>query len=317
MEIAEMIEKCRQAEKWQFPQMKENIPHGDMPGDKISVDEDHVRKAKLIFRELVKLLPEVLANSKKGKAVITICGGSGVGKSEIASILNYYFNELGLKGYTLSGDNYPRRIPMYNDAERLRIFRESGLRNMIHEGVYTSERFLVVQQLQKEGKDADPSYQEKYDWFRAYLDGGREGLERYLGTPEEINYTELERIVWNFKEGADKIWLKRMGRDDTAMWFDEVDFRNTSLLFVEWTHGNSEFYQGVDIPVLLNSTPKETLEHRRKRNRDGQTDSPFTTLVLNIEQQELREQAHKARIIVSKQGELLDYEQYQTLMGKE
>ena len=101
MEIAEMIEKCRQAEKWQFPQLKENIPHGDMPGDKISVDEDHVRKAKLIFRELVKLLPEVLANSKKGKAVITICGGSGVGKSEIASILNYYFNERGLKGYTL------------------------------------------------------------------------------------------------------------------------------------------------------------------------------------------------------------------------
>ncbi len=310
MDRKQTIELCRQAENWQPPELPAQIPQGDMPGDRISIDGGHIAKAQMIFRELVKMLPDVLAESKCGRAVITVCGGSGVGKSEIASLLTFYFNQLGIGSYTLSGDNYPRRIPVYNDAERLRIFRESGLRNMIREGVYTEEHFAVLQKFQREGTDADAFHMQEYPWLSSYLSGGRQGLERYLGTPEEINFLELEHIVWEFKEGAEQIWLKRMGRDDTAMWFEQVDFHGISLLLIEWTHGNSDFYQGVDVPVLLNSTPQETLEHRRRRNRDGKTDSPFTTLVLNVEQQELAQQAHKAKLIVSRQGELLSYEQY-------
>ena len=59
------------------------------------------------------------------------------------------------------------------------------------------------------------------------------------------------------------------------------------------------------------------MEYRRARNRDGATDSPFTTMVLEIEQELLKRQAHKAKIILSKQGELLSYEQYQALMMRE
>jgi alpha-galactosidase len=70
----------------------------------------------------------------------------------------------------------------------------------------------------------------------------------------------------------------------------------------------------VDIPVLLNSTPEETLAHRRSRNRDGKIDSPFTMRVLEIEQQMLHSQANKAKIIISKQGELLTYDEYKALM---
>ena len=36
-----------------------------------------------------------------------------------------------MKAYTLSGDNYPHRIPKYNDAERLHVFRESAIRGMV------------------------------------------------------------------------------------------------------------------------------------------------------------------------------------------
>ena len=308
---------CKKAQTWQLPEIPSEIPQGDMPGDKIAINEGHITKAQLIFRELVKKLPEVVEKSKNNRVVITVCGGSGVGKSEIASLLSFYFNQLGIGSYTLSGDNYPRRIPMYNDAERLRIFRECGLRQMIRESVYTKEHFVQLQTFQREGTDADFAHVTEYPWMKAYLSGGKEGLERYLGTPEEINFTQLEHIVWLFKEGKEHIWLKRMGRDDTAMWFDEVDFSEISLLIIEWTHGNSDFYQGVDIPVLLNSTPQETLEHRRARNRDGKTDSTFTTLVLTVEQKELEEQAHKAKIIVSKQGELLSYEQYLAQMKKD
>lgn len=87
-------------------------------------------------------------------------------------------------------------------------------------------------------------------------------------------------------------------------------------MIIEWTHGNSGCYQGVDIPILLNSTPQETLEHRRTRNRDGAVDSPFTMMVLELEQELLKRQAYKAKMIVSKKGELLTYEEYEKQMGK-
>jgi len=105
-----------------------------------------------------------------------------------------------------------------------------------------------------------------------------------------------------------------MGRDETALWYEEVDFSDKQILIIEWTHGNSDNYQGVDIPILLNSTPQETLAHRRARNRDGKTDSAFTMMVLEIEQNMLHRQAKKAKIILSKNGELLTYDDYCRLM---
>ena len=65
-----------------------------------------------------------------------------------------------------------------------------------------------------------------------------------------------------------------------------------------------------DIPIYLNSTPMQTLEHRRLRNRDAQTDSAFTTMVLNIEQRKLDSQAWKARVILSREGEKITYSAY-------
>ena len=38
-----------------------------------------------------------------------------------ASLLAHYLQQIGVGCYVLSGDNYPRRIPAQNDAERLRL----------------------------------------------------------------------------------------------------------------------------------------------------------------------------------------------------
>lgn len=297
-------------ENWEAPKLPKVIPHGDMPGDKVEIDEQHVTNAKLIFPKLLQELQCVMNKSGQEKAVIAVCGGSGVGKSETASLLSYYLNEAGIGAYTMSGDNYPHRIPKYNDAERLHVFRESAMKGMIAAGTYTKERATCIHELQVKGDDANPKYREEYDWFSTYLDAGRRGLSRYLGTSSETGFDEVEHIISQFKNGADHIFLKRMGRDDTELWYENVNFSDIHVLIIEWTHGNSDYFEGVDIPVLLNSTPEETLEHRRKRARDGAIDSPFTTMILELEQQLLMAQAHKAKIIVTKSGELIDYKQY-------
>ena len=60
------------------------------------------------------------------------------------------------------------------------------------------------------------------------------------------------------------------------------------MLLVEWTHSNSDYYSGVDIPIYLDSTPQETLQYRLERNRDQWIDNPFTMMVLDIEQKMLK-----------------------------
>jgi hypothetical protein len=232
-------------------------------------------------------------------------------------VISYYLNLMGVGSYTLSGDNYPHRIPKYNDAERLRIFRKSGIDGLISHGQYIEGRYTTLKEIQESGNDSNPEYVNLYPWLSIYQSAGRNGLMNYLGTANEIDFKELTGIITRFKNGETGIFLKRMGREETELWYDHVDFSNKNILIIEWTHGNNHNLQGVDIPILLNSTPQETLEHRRSRNRDGATDSPFTTMVLAIEQDMLISQAPKAKLILSKSGEILAYKDFVKLMIQE
>jgi hypothetical protein len=224
---------------------------------------------------------------------------------------------LGVGCYTLSGDNYPHRIPKFNDAERLHIFRKSGIDGLISGGQYIEGRNAILKEIQESGNDSNPEWVNSYPWLSFYQSAGRDGLRNYLGTTNEIDFDELTGIITQFKNGANRIFLKRMGREETELWYDAVDFSSKNVIIIEWTHGNNHNLQGVDIPILLNSTPKETLEHRRSRNRDGATDSPFTTMVLELEQEILISQASKAKLILSKSNEILAYSDFIKLMMQE
>lgn len=315
---AQVVDALRgAARKWTPPVLPEKIPQGDMPGDKIQIGMGHVEKAQVIFPHLCGLLTDVCAQNPYGRAVVTVCGGSGVGKSEAASLLAFYLRTAGVGAYTLSGDNYPHRIPMYNDAERQRVFRTGGVKGLVAGGLYSAQHAEVLRALWEKETDAAPEQAVQHPWLAAYQAEGRKALAGYLGTPREQDFDALSNIVSQFKNGADGIWLKRMGRTEAELWYDKVDFFGVSVLVIEWTHGNSDYYTGVDIPVLLNSTPQETAEHRRQRGRDGKVDSPFTTMVLELEQRLLESQAHKAKLIISKDGALLDYAQYRALMARQ
>lgn len=286
---------------WKAPELKEDMPHGDMPGDKIAIGEDHEKKASKIF----PLLIDEIRKTGNDKIVVSVFGGSGVGKSEIASLLTYYLQDAGIGAYVLSGDNYPYRIPLYNDAERLSIFRASGLRGLVDAGLYDENAKETLFRLWEEESDPDPAKTEDYPWLKTYQEKGREALKEYLGTLKEQNYPEVNKTIKDFKDGKDFILLKRMGRKEEERWYDAIDFRDIDVLIIEWTHGGNENLEGIDIPILLNSTPEETREHRRLRARDGKTDSAFTTMVLSIEQEELDERGKFAKIRIAKSGELM------------
>ena len=309
----------RQALPWTAVELTDaaSVPTGDMPGDKVQIGPEHIDKSRIIFPRLLDLLIPVVSASPYQRATVAVCGGSGVGKSEIASLLSFYLNRLGVGAYTLSGDNYPHRIPQYNDAERLRVFRKSGLIGLIAYGQYQQDRWPLLKALQVAGDDANPARVKQLPWLALYQQCGRNGLQNYLGTPNEIDFAELSAIVSQFHNGADTIFLKRMGREETELYYQPVDFAAKHVLVIEWTHGNNRNLQGVDTPILLNSTPQETLAHRRSRHRDGGTDSAFTTMVLAIEQELLVSQAAQAKLILSKRGEVLSYGEFMRRMQEQ
>ncbi len=178
----------------------------------------------------------------------------------------------------------------------------------------TKELISIISKLQKEDIDSSEDNINKYPWFSTYIESGKEGLKNYLGTNNEIDFDKLTNIISKFKSGENSIYLKRMGRQMHELWYEAIDFSNIDVLIIEWTHGNSDNYSGVDIPVLLNSTPSETLAHRKSRNRDGAVDAPFITMVLGLEQEMLDKQASKAKVILSKTGKVLTYLEYKDIM---
>ncbi len=199
----------------------------------------------------------------------------------------------------------------------MRTFREYGIKGLVASGGYDRERGEVLQRLWAEDTDADPLLREIYPWLREYQTAGRQGLERYLGTPEEIDFDEINRIVAAFKNGERRLTVKRMGRGAADIWYDDVDVSDTRALIVEWTHGNSEYLHGIDIPVMIDAVPEETVEYRRKRNRDGACDSPFTAMVLEIEQRALNRRAAHASLIVGTGGDIIPYDAYCAARGLE
>ena len=197
------------ASLWTPPAITGDIPHGDMPGDKVEIGQGHIDKANLIFPLLLPMAARAAEGT--GRVVICVCGGSGVGKSETASLLSHYFRQAGVGCYTLSGDNYPHRIPMYNDAERVRVFRVAGIQGMLEEKVYTQETGEALRQLWAQDADADPQRTKDFPWLEVYQRSGREALAQYLGTPLEQNYEELSAIIRRFKAGENVIRMVNVG----------------------------------------------------------------------------------------------------------
>lgn len=143
--------------------------------------------------------------------------------------------------------------------------------------------------------------------MKIYQEHGIDGLTNYLGTPAEIEFDEVNKVIAEFKAGKSLISLKKMGREDGEVSYEETDFRNIQVLILEWTHGGSEFLSEVDFPVYIDSTPEGTLQNRVKRNRDENAASELISVVLGIEQKKLLEQAKKAKIVVDRDGGI--YEQ--------
>ncbi len=277
------------------------VTTGDMPGDKVQINQSHIDKANAAFPRLLKRLESLGGD----RLVVSVYGGSGVGKSEIASLLGHYCGLSGFPAYVLSGDNYARRVPMYNDQERLWTYRTGALNALALDGGFTDEGMRSLQLMWPDMADMNLAADGEPSWMPVYREAGLRALTDYLGTEREIDFPMANTVIGSFKAGRDKIALKRMGQTTEDLRYEQVDLTGVQVLIVEWTHGNNPFLEGIDFPIFLFSTPEETLAHRLSRGRDKNTDTPLISRVLEIEHEKLMGQVDRAALILSKDGEVL------------
>ena len=215
------------------------------------------KNSQVLWGEIKKLLPDVLEKNQ-GRAILSLYGGSGAGKTWISKELAEYLEAEGFHVFILAGDHYPHRVPRQNDTERRRVYECDG----------------------------------------------RKGLEKYLGTDKEIDYDAVNQVITSFREKKSQINIRYIDSEKEKIYEKNEDFSEIDILLLEWTHGNNERLKKIDIPIYLRSTPEETLRYRMERNRDADIDSPFTALVLKIEQELLERQAPRAKIIMNLSGKL-------------
>ena len=151
--------------------------------------------------------------------------------------------------------------------------------------------------------------------FIAYLGYGRKALSEYLGSQAEQDYPAMQELINAFREGKNEILLRKLGDEEADFHYEAGDFSDKRVLLIEWTHAGNPNLKGVDISVFLYSTPEETLERRKKRARNANTDTPLIALVLELEQIMLNENAKNADIIQMMNGQILNAAEYKEMIG--
>ena len=125
----------------------------------------------------------------------------------------------------------------------------------------------------------------------------------------------MQELINAFREGKNEILLRKLGDEEADFHYEAGDFSDKRVLLIEWTHAGNPNLKGVDISVFLYSTPEETLERRKKRARNANTDTPLIALVLELEQIMLNENAKNADIIQMMNGQILNAAEYKEMIG--
>lgn len=235
-----------------------------LAGDKISFCAEQFEAAKKIYEQLEANWSCQKKDSDL-KIVVSLFGGSGSGKTGFSRLLASFFQLDGFESLVVSGDNYPKRIPVENDARRNELF----------------------------------------------VSGGKEALEAYLGSYEEIDYEAINELLLDFKSGAKEVNLRKLGTKPGELSYTKTDVSSTRILILEWTHGGNRALKNVDCRIYLHCSRLVAEKRRFARKRNANYASPLISACIDIEGKMLETQALSADFIFEQNGSQISRETFE------
>ena len=136
-----------------------------------------------------------------------------------------------------------------------------------------------------------------------------------MGSASEQDYADVQALIDAFHEGKTQIPLRKLGDEEADFHYETGNFADKKILLLEWTHAGNPTLQGIDLNLFLYSSPEDTLERRKRRARNANTDTPLIALVLELEQIMLNENAKHADIIQLMDGKILSRADYLDKFG--
>jgi uridine kinase len=129
-------------------------------------------------------------------------------------------------------------------------------------------------------------------------DARRRQDPEWLGPHVEVRMDALEANLRDAIAGAEAVSKPLVDYDANAIGQETVDLAGVRVLVVEGTYVS--LLRHVDTRVFIARSRRETLEHRRKRNRGSEAGDPFIEQVLAIEHKIIAGHRQLADLVITR-----------------
>jgi uridine kinase len=125
----------------------------------------------------------------------------------------------------------------------------------------------------------------------------------WLGPHVEVRLDVLEANLRDAIAGAGAVSKPLVDYDANAIGQETVDLAGVQVLVVEGTYVS--LLRRVDTRVFIARSRRDTLEHRRKRNRGSEADDPFIEQVLATEHKIIAGHRQLADLVITRDFDVL------------
>lgn len=130
----------------------------------------------------------------------------------------------------------------------------------------------------------------------------RENAE-WLGPHIEVKLDRMEQNIKDAIAGKNEILKPTIDYNKNSISEERISLVDVKVIVVEGTY--TSLLKNVDTKIFISKNRRETLEHRKKRNRGNEVDDSFIEQILKMEHKIIAGHKFLADFIISKDDEII------------
>ena len=128
----------------------------------------------------------------------------------------------------------------------------------------------------------------------------------WLGPHVEVKLNVLDQNLKDAIEGKDQIKKPLVDYDRNSIEEEIINLNRVKVVIAEGTY--TSLLKNTDKRIFITRNRRDTLEHRKKRNRGNEVGNPFIENVLKIEHKIIAGHKQLADFVITKEYDVIDVE---------